>query len=339
MRGGEVGYLAWFIPKRSGVRVPLPLQILNFQIMLFKDDKKIGLEEAAKLCSIVRDEEGNIDEKKTAKAAADVLAVIKKRIVWRVVPTKVTTRTYENLKTEKQRNTPSAPAGTHVPMAFPVYTNEGTFILRFARNHTPATGNKEATFEPPYMQIEQKGFFTVDDPETNLIFWFNPKNKVDFERYDLSDKTSAALNRDKEANTLRSRIYEMSDENAKAALYACANSKHVTNIPDPKRATANTARVALLRIVNHPSTDLRLFATEILDTLTNDLLSAVKRGIANKTVVYDVTAKAWSWTNTGKLIVKNTTDEVPEQVLVNHFKKLKNTDTVIEELTSGLVSA
>lgn len=307
--------------------------------MLFKDDKKIGLEEAVKLCSIVRDEEGNIDEKMSTKAAADALKTIKKRAVWRVVPSKVTTRTYENLKTEKQRHVPSAPAGTHVAMSFPVYTDEGTFIVRYAKNFVPATANKEATYDPLYMHIEQKGFMTVDDAEVNFIMLFNPKNKVDFERYDLSDKTSAALDRDKQANQLRARIYEMSDENAKAALTACANSKHVTNIPDPKRATANTARVALLRIVNHPSTDLSLFATEILDTLTNDLLSAVKRGIANKTVTYDITAKSWSWASTGKLIVKNTTDDVPEQVLVNHFKKMKNTDNIIEELTSGLVSA
>jgi hypothetical protein len=307
--------------------------------MLFKDDKKIGLEEAVKLCSIVRNADGDIDEKKSAKAASDALGIIKKRTVWRVVPSKVTTRTYENLKTEKQRHIPSAPAGTHVSMAFPVFTEEGTFIVRYAKNFVPATANKEATYDPPYVHIEQKGFMTVDESELNFIMHFNPKNKVDYERYDLSDKTSTALERDKQANQLRSRIYEMSDENAKAALSVCANSKHVTNIPDPKRATANTARVALLRIVNHPATDLTLFATEILDTLTNDLISAVKRGIANKTVSYDITAKAWNWAGTGKLIVKNTTDEVPEQVLVNHFKKMKNTDTIIDELTSGLVSA
>ncbi len=311
--------------------------------MLFKDDKKIGLEEAVQLCSIVRDEDGKVNKAASEKAAKEALAAIKKRVVWRVVPSKITSRTYENLKTEKQRVIPSAPAGTHIPMSFQVFTDDGTFTIRYAKSFVPATANKEAVYEPLYTPIEQKGFLTVDgakgDSELNFILHFNPKNKVDFERYDLGDKTDSALTRDKKANELRTRIYEMSDQSALAALQNCANSRHVDNIPDPKRASANTARVALLRIVNHPATDLEMFAKDILDTLTNDLMSAVKQAIANKTVEYDITAKAWLWSSTGKTIVKNPDEEVPEQVLVNHFKKMKNTDKLIQELQSGLVSA
>ena len=211
--------------------------------MLFKDEKKIGLDEAIRLLN----------------PAADVkkeIARLKIRAIWRVMGNKITMRHYENLKTEKVRSIPSAPAGTHITPSYVKFSDEGSFIFRWAKTHVPGIGDRAPIFEPQFAQIEQKGYMMSEDPEFNLMMENHPKKGVDFERYDLGDKTGPALKRAKKAHILQARVYEMSDESALAALRACASSRYVETIPEPSRASADTARVALLRIINHPGTDL-----------------------------------------------------------------------------------